>query len=222
MLGIVAGAASAAKPGGPLYAARLFAEMAALPTDPIARADAEVSRLEERLLEVRQASIDGDSGAVQAALAAYAAILSEAEQASDNDAAASAAIGASVAHHVSVLSGLVGTVPASARTALEHALASSTKALDDLGPTGRNGGTGGETGQPANGGPGPVDNGQPARTAQPVKPSATPQPERPAVSPKPDRAAETPQPTRPAKSPNPPKPDGSGGPSGHDDPPNDQ
>jgi hypothetical protein len=249
-LGILAGAASAAKPGGPLYAVRLLAETATLPSDPLARADAEVARLEERLREVQQASIDGDSSAVQAALAAYSAIVDEAERASDNDAAASAVIGASVAHHIGVLSGLLASVPASARAALEHALASSTKALDEFGKTGGNGTTGGNSGAggkgttggnetnggtgsggiggntgndgktvpPANGGPGPDDNGQPAKSNQPDKPAPTPPPDKPVVSPKPEKAGAPSQPPHPEKSPNPLKPDNAARPSGHNGP----
>ena len=224
-LGIVVGTASAAKAGGPLYNARLFVEMAVLPADPMARAQAELARLEERLLEIERASIDGDSGAVQAALAAYSAIVDEAEQASDNDAAASAAIGATVARHVGVLSGLIGSVPESARAALEHALASSTKALDDFSTTGGNGGSGGnggDTGRPAGGGGGPGDVGQPARTAQPDKPAATPQPERPAVSTKPEKPAAPSPLAHPEKTPTPAKPAGTVDPGGRVGSPSDK
>jgi hypothetical protein len=221
-LGIV-GAASAAKPGGPLYAARLMAETIALPTDPLARAGAEVARLEERLREVEQATMDGDGPAVQAALAAYSAIVAEAEQASDGDAAASAAIGASVARHLGVLAGLVGSVPVSARAALEHALASSTKALDDFGSTG-GAGSGGETGRPANGN-GSVG-GPPTKSGHPDGPATTPQPAKPTPSPtpspRPEKPAPTSQPARPDKSAAPVKPGSTADPSGHNGPPSDK
>jgi len=45
----VALAAFAARPGGPIYDVRIWAEMATLPTDVLARAEAEVLRELERL-----------------------------------------------------------------------------------------------------------------------------------------------------------------------------
>jgi hypothetical protein len=219
-LGIVVGTASAAKAGGPLYGARLFAEMAVLPADPMARAEAELARLDERVREIQQASSEGDSAAVQAALAAYSAIVAEAETASDGDAAASAAIGAGVARHVAVLTGLIATVPAAARDALQHALVSSTKALQDFGVNGGGntapGGTtapGGNAARPAGG---HVDNGEPAKSGQPEKPAPTTDPVKSAVSPKPDKPGPTNQPARPEKTATPEKPAGSSGPSAQD------
>jgi len=226
-LGIVAGTVSAAKPGGPLYAARLSVEMSALPADPVARAHGEVSRLEERLREVRQASSEGDSSATEAALAAYSAIADEAEQASTGNAAASAAIEATVARHVAVLTLLVDSVPSTARSAIERALTSSTKVLDDIhagGGTGGNGGDGNDTGQPgqpANGGQ-PADNGQPTVTTKPGKPAVTPRPEKPAATTQPGKPAASSQAPMPDKSADPARPGGGGGGSGHDGPPLDK
>ena len=48
-LALLVGTAFAAKPGGPLYAARLWTEMANLPADVVARAEAEIDRLDARL-----------------------------------------------------------------------------------------------------------------------------------------------------------------------------
>ena len=202
-LGTLAGVASAAKPGGPLYAARLWSEMATLPADPIAHADAEVGRLEERLHEVQQASRDGDGSAAQAALAAYSAIMDEAERASAADPAAGATIEATVSRHVAVLIALVDSVPQAARAAVESALASSTRYLDDFRSTGGNGGNGDHRGQP----------GLPGNNGQPQKPGNNGQPQKPAV---------TPEPARPDKSPNPASPGNGGGQSGTDGPHNDQ
>ena len=49
MLALVGGTASAANAGGPLYAARIWIEMANLPAGALARADAEITRLNARL-----------------------------------------------------------------------------------------------------------------------------------------------------------------------------
>jgi len=174
-VGILAGTAFAAKPGGPLYAASLWIEMANLPTDPVARAAAEVSRLEERLLEAQQASRDGNGPAVQAALAAYSTIVADASEASTGDPAESAALEATVTRHISVLTLLVDSVPAPARAAVEHALSSSTKVVDDIKATGGNDGQPGTTGQPAN----TAQPGKPEKTTQPGRPGKTAQPGRP-------------------------------------------
>ena len=47
MLALVGGTASAANAGGPLYAARIWIEMANLPAGALARADAEIIRLND-------------------------------------------------------------------------------------------------------------------------------------------------------------------------------
>ena len=75
---ILAGTAYGARPGGPLYAARLWTEMANLPAGLVARAEAEVDRLEQRLHEAQQASTAGDVSGTEAALSAYSTIVVEA------------------------------------------------------------------------------------------------------------------------------------------------
>ena len=77
-LGVMAGGALAARPGGPLYDARLWAETLTLPSDPSARAVAELDRLKDRLREIADASRAGDQAGVAAALAAYEAIVDQA------------------------------------------------------------------------------------------------------------------------------------------------
>ncbi len=129
---MVAGTALTAKPGGPLYATRIWIEMANLPARGIARAQAEISRLEARLQEAQQASAEGDGATVNAALAAYSVIVVEAAQGAAGDPAASAAIETAVSRHVVVLTLLADTVPAAARAGIQNALTSSTKVLDDL------------------------------------------------------------------------------------------
>jgi hypothetical protein len=131
-LGILVGAASAAKPGGPLYDTRIWIEMANLPADLVARAHAEIGRLEARLQEAQQASNEGDGPAAEAALSAYSVIVIEAADGSAGDATASAAIEISVSRHVVTLTMLVDSVPLPARAAVQNALSSSTQALDDL------------------------------------------------------------------------------------------
>ena len=131
-LAILTGTAIAARPGGPLYAARVWTEMANLPAGLVARAEAEVNRLEQRLDEAEQASTAGDARATEAALAAYSTIVVEAVKASVGDADANAAIHGTVTRHVAVLAKMVDSVPSPARPAAEVALTSSTTALDDL------------------------------------------------------------------------------------------
>ena len=96
MLALVGGTASAANAGGPLYAARIWIEMANLPAGALARADAEITRLSARLQEARQAYANGDAPAAEAALMAYSVILTEAVERSAADPAASAAIESSL------------------------------------------------------------------------------------------------------------------------------
>ena len=111
-----------------------------MPGNLVARAQAEVARLEDRLDEAQRASTAGDVSGTQAALAAYSAIVVQAAKGSIGDPAASAAIEANVTRHVAVLTLMVESVPVPARAAAEHALTSSAQALDDLGGPG--GGTG--------------------------------------------------------------------------------
>ena len=204
-VGIVAGSVSAASPGGPLYATRLWVEMVGLPSDPMARAEAELARLQDRLREAQQALNAGDGPAAAAALAAYSAILAEADQGSSGDAAANAVIEGGVTRHVAVLTLLLDKVPATARDAIEHALASSTKVLDDLHGTndndsgGSNGTTPGQPGGAAPGQPGGAgaagDPGQPPKPTSTAKPASTDQPERPVATARPVK----PDPARPGK-----------------------
>ena len=134
---ILVGTAYGARPGGPLYAARLWTEMANLPADLVDRAEAEVNRLEERLQEAQQASSSGDVPGTQAALVAYSRIVVEAADGSGGDPTASAALEVTVTRHVVVLTLMVDSVPSQARQAAEQALTSSTMALDDLDKAGK-------------------------------------------------------------------------------------
>jgi hypothetical protein len=129
---LLAGTVYAAKPGGLLYDTRIWIEMANLPADVVARAQAEVGRLDARIQEAQQASTAGDGPATLAALSAYSRIVIEAGEGSAGNATASAAIEIAVGRHVVVLTLMADTVPAPARAAIQQALSSSTKVLDDL------------------------------------------------------------------------------------------
>jgi hypothetical protein len=139
VVGVAAGAVWSTRPGGAMYAARLWAEMATLPTQPIERAKAEVARLQARIDEAQQASASGDEPAVEAALLAYSSIVVEAAQGVAGDPVASATIEASVELHLVVLTQIADAEPAGpARAAAVRALTASTKVVDDLrGPGGR-------------------------------------------------------------------------------------
>jgi hypothetical protein len=129
---ILVGSVYGARPGGPLYAARLWTEMANLPADVRDRAQAEVNRLDRRIDEAQEASSARDVSGTEAALAAYSSIVAEATTGSGGDATASATLEVAVTRHVVVLTVMVESVPPLARQAAEQALTSSTKALDDL------------------------------------------------------------------------------------------
>ena len=132
MLALVGGTASAANAGGPLYAARIWIEMANLPTGALARADAEITRLDARLQEARQAYASGDAHAAEAALTAYSVILTEAVAGSAGDTAATAAIESSLTRHLVDLELMVASVPPMGQGAVRRTLASSTVVLNDL------------------------------------------------------------------------------------------
>src|SRR6185369_9792763 len=84
----VGGALAASGAGGPLYGARIWVETVTLPSDPGARASAELARLESRLAEVQAAVRKGDRVAAAAALAAYQQIADEALAGAGTDQAA--------------------------------------------------------------------------------------------------------------------------------------
>jgi len=131
-LALLAGTVYGAKAGGPLYGTRLWIEAANLPRTLVARAEAESVRMDARIAEAQQASIDGDAPATEAALAAYSIIVVEAIEGAAGDPTANATIELSVTRHVAVLNELAGTVPARARGAIEDALVSSSKAIQEL------------------------------------------------------------------------------------------
>jgi hypothetical protein len=221
-VGLLAGTTFASRPGGPLYAARIWVEMANLPADPVARAEAEATRLDARLEEAEEASAAGDIPAAEAALAAYSTIVAEATEASAGNATATAEIQVAVARHVIVLTLLVDTVPAAARDAVEHALTSSTKVLDDIDRAGGADGadpshpaqpvTPGAGNDPAGAGTGPAGAGNGPAGARGAGPDRSADPADPATGGGPQKSA-APARTGGQKAQDPNKPAGGTGPS---------
>lgn len=120
----------AAPPGSPFYGARIAIENALVPDNSDARLAAHENRLTQLLADAQAAARGGDAAALDAALAAY----------QDEVDAAVADLGgaperltrfeAELGKHVADLTALEASLPAQA--AIEHALATSQKALDKL------------------------------------------------------------------------------------------
>jgi hypothetical protein len=200
-LAVIAGSALAARPGGPLYDARVWAEGELLPASPSARAVAELDRLTRRLEEAAEADAAGDRAAATAALAAYARIVDQAsaEAVLAGDPVASAALETGVARNVTVLEALAARVPDGASVAIgaaiEQAIERSEVAVDAISDAdpGRDGAGGGEgpngagnggdwdltepSPQPTRSEPSKQPQVGPTKTAGP-KPTATPRPDR--------------------------------------------
>jgi len=172
IVGAAAGTVFGSAPGGPLYGPRLWIEMANLPGGALARAQAEVTRLDARMQEASQASAAGDGAATEAALEAFASIVEEAGAGAAGDPAATSAIEIGVARHVTVLTALSATVPAQAQPGILHALSSSTKVLDQLEHPGT--GTPGSSDPGSNGGNGGNGAGGHGPSGQPVDPGNNP------------------------------------------------
>lgn len=205
-LGVLAGTAFAVRPGGMLYQARIWTEAANLPgaDQELARAQAEIQRLGARLDEAEAAAAAGDGQALAAALNAYAAIVTEAAAGTAGDPDAVQAVQLTIERHMLVLNQLTVMAPAPAQAALQHAILSSTEALDDIdgghvgpavnsgnGPATNNGVGPAEDG---NNGVGPASentNGAAGGTSASQKPDATPVPD-PTATPRPPKPTATP------------------------------
>ena len=190
-LGLITGTTLAARAGGPLYAARVWAETLTLPSEPSARAFAELERLQERLREANEASAAGDPIGAAAALGAYDAIVDQASAAAirAGDPVASAVLETGVGHNVEVLVALARDNPSVAGDAIERAIEraiehsrNAIKAIDAAKP-----GSGGSNGRGGgNGGPGANPEPVAEPTPRPTKePTAEPTP-RPTKEPKPE------------------------------------
>lgn len=192
---IVVGGVYAARPGGPMYETRLWAETLALPGEPSARALAELDRLQERLREIGEASRTGDGAGMVAALAAYATIVEEASASAilaDDDIAA-AVLESGVGRSVEVLRALAANVPATAGVAItravDAAIARSADAVARIGAS-RPGGGGSDDGGTV---PASPPRATKTPTAQPTPAEATPK-QKPTRKPTSEPTA-TPEPT---------------------------
>jgi hypothetical protein len=194
-LGIAVGSISAAQPGGPLYATRLWVENAALPGGGVARASAELTRLDARLSDALGGASRGDANAVQAALDAYRQIADETIAAASGDTAVEALVSAALDRHLAVLAAVASSLEAKGNdTAAAAVEASIQRAIDHneavvqrieadpanggppAAPGGGANGTGGNAGGAS--GTGAGDQDKPDRTLKPT-------PEIPAHSPPP-------------------------------------
>jgi hypothetical protein len=196
--------------GGPLYAARVAFEELTLPTDPLARLEAELALAQVRLGEITDSVARHDPGAVSASVQAYLSALDGLDESTGGP--ADRALTA-VAYHLTVLNDLLSRVPDSARSGLENAIARSGAVIERLDEAGMtpttnggngNGGTGGAngggngtgaagadgTGANPNAGGGP--NGNPADPT--AKPSKDPRPTRTAAPVGTERPTRTPNP----------------------------
>ncbi len=126
LLVAVSGAAFAASgPGGPLYATRLDIEAITLPpTGSAAWFNAETGRLSARLNEAEGAAASDNASAVEAAVGAYRAILSQTITAADTSAhgAVPPGLARALDRHAGLLSSLLARAPTQARAALRAAL----------------------------------------------------------------------------------------------------
>jgi uncharacterized membrane protein YgcG len=102
-LGIAVGSISAAQAGGPLYPTRMWVEAALLPSDPTARTDAELDRMDARLAEAVSGAARGDRLAVSASLDAYFLIADDAIAGSANDPELEARVAKALNQHRDVL-----------------------------------------------------------------------------------------------------------------------
>jgi len=147
VVGVGAGSVAASQAGGPLYGPRMWIEAATLPSDPMARANAQLARLDARLEEVRIASGTGNAGAAEAALDAYIVIVADLDAQAATNSAVAASLEDDMARRQVVLIGLLDKVPAQAQDAIQHALQQGSNAIDGTGVDPR-------SGKPAQGGNG--------------------------------------------------------------------
>lgn len=177
-LAIAAGTISAAQAGGPLYPTRMWLEDATLPAAGVARAAAELDRLDARVAEAMAAAARGDAGAVQAALAAYRQIADQALAASSGDDAREAVVSTALGRHAAVLGAVAGglaergnvTAAEAVGAALQRAIEQNRAVIDRLVTRGAGSSGGAGAAQPGAGGGGGSGGGagQPAQTARPT------------------------------------------------------
>ncbi len=175
VLAAVGGAAAASVPGGPLYGARLWVEELTLPSDPAARAAAQLDHMEERLAEARSAAATGNGGAVTAALDAYRATVDEASAAAGTDVTRREDLAAALGVHVAVLEALAGEVPERASQAIEAAVERAETRIEQILATPPGKPVPPDTTAPGTPGATPRPTPKPHPTPE-AKPEATPRP----------------------------------------------
>lgn len=156
-LALAVGSISASTAGGPLYHARMWIETATLPTNGVSRANAEITRLNERLAEAGAAATRGDAGAVQAAVEAYRQIADEALAGSTGDQALQALVAGALDRHLTILAGVAATLEgkgndtaaAAVEASIQRAIDHSQAVVDRVGANGAGGGGNGTLGHPA-------------------------------------------------------------------------
>ena len=201
-MGGATGVAFASRAGGPLYPTRLWSETLTLPTDPSARAVAQLDRLDRRLAEATEAAQAGDLAAVQVALDAYQDILEQAAGSAEaaRDDVAAAVLETGVGHNLAVLQALSGSVPSAAVDAILKAIERSGTAIDRVRHIGPARSDGQPSAPPAGQEPpsaGGKNGAAPEPTARPTDPpDPKPGPSRP---PKKPDAAPTPTPGHPLR-----------------------
>jgi hypothetical protein len=136
---LLGGVAFASTPGGPLYGVRLWVETVSLPSEPGARTDADVDRLDTRLDEAVGAAQNGNGSATAAALAAYRDILEDTLTAAGKLETRNERLEIALTRHQVVLATLLGYAPEPARDALERAIERSDQAVEDIGAGNGNG-----------------------------------------------------------------------------------
>jgi hypothetical protein len=166
-------AAANSGPGQPFYGLRLAAEELTLPASGAARLDSQLSRLDERLAEARQAAQAGDAGAVAAALEAYRQDLAETLTEARSSGAGVSLILDTLAVQQRVLDELRSTVPASASHGIDQAIDQVSRGTEQLGSGPRSSPT--PAGPPTNAGGGSDHSAipTPERSSHPTAPDRT-------------------------------------------------
>lgn len=132
VVALAAGGVVASGPGGPLYPVRLWIQTTTLPSDPAARAEAELGRLQERLDEAIAAVDAGNGGAVSAALDAYRQVAADAFAAAGSDPDRAMRLAIELGRHRAVLEALVADLPAQASEAVRANLERTEAKIAEL------------------------------------------------------------------------------------------
>jgi hypothetical protein len=132
LAGSVGLAAANSGAGQPFYGLRLATEELTLPASGAARVQAQLARLDQRLVEAQRGAQAGDAGAVAAALAAYRSELTDTLTRADAEGVDIGAVLERLAVHQGVLDALSGTLPAAAAHGIQEALDQVGRAVDRL------------------------------------------------------------------------------------------